>query len=424
MKLHKLNLVNFRGFKKEEIKFHPEATLFIGVNGAGKTTCLDAIVIFLSHLISAIRQKRGTLQIKLKDISIGKKNSALHFTTAEPEFVWTSVKHAHPSEQGTSQIVGISDYSFVDYKKSLLQNLDTNGYQSNIPVFAFYSTNRAVLDIPLRIRKKHEFQLLEAYDGALQSAVNFRSFFEWFRNREDLENEIKIAAYDSKIDLLITDPQLEAVRKAIQIFIPGFSELKVKRNPLRMIVKKEGKELEIGQLSDGEKCTLALVGDLARRLSISNPSSKNPLEGEGIVLIDEIELHLHPKWQRDLVGNLRSAFPNVQFILTTHSPQAVGELPHECIRLLSKDEMGNLSCITPNQTLGLTTNEILEEIMDAPVLDKWTQEKTSALYRLIDEEKWIEADVMLNLLLERNGWTPELRKAEALMGMMKSGFND
>jgi hypothetical protein len=128
--------------------------------------------------------------------------------------------------------------------------------------------------------------------------------------------------------------------------------------------------------------------------------------------------------QRDLVGNLRSAFPNVQFILTTHSPQAVGELPHECIRLLSKDEMGNLSCITPNQTLGLTTNEILEEIMDAPVLDKWTQEKTSALYRLIDEEKWIEADVMLNLLLERNGWTPELRKAEALMGMMKSGFND
>jgi predicted ATP-binding protein involved in virulence len=312
----------------------------------------------------------------------------------------------------------------VDYKKSLLQNLDTNGYQSNIPVFAFYSTNRAVLDIPLRIRKKHEFQLLEAYDGALQSAVNFRSFFEWFRNREDLENEIKIAAYDSKIDLLITDPQLEAVRKAIQIFIPGFSELKVKRNPLRMIVKKEGKELEIGQLSDGEKCTLALVGDLARRLSISNPSSKNPLEGEGIVLIDEIELHLHPKWQRDLVGNLRSAFPNVQFILTTHSPQAVGELPNECIRLLSKDEMGNLSCITPNQTLGLTTNEILEEIMDAPVLDKWTQEKTSALYRLIDEEKWIEADVMLNLLLERNGWTPELRKAEALMGMMKSGFND
>jgi hypothetical protein len=74
--------------------------------------------------------------------------------------------------------------------------------------------------------------------------------------------------------------------------------------------------------------------------------------------------------------------------------------------------------------LGLTTNESLEEIMDAPVLDKWTQEKTSALYRLIDEEKWIEADVMLNLLLERNGWTPELRKAEALMGMMKSGFND
>ena len=84
-----------------------------------------------------------------------------------------------------------------------------------------------------------------------------------------------------------------------------------------------------------KKSLLALVGDIARRLILANPSLENPLYGEGIVLIDEIELHLHPKWQREVINKLREVFPNIQFILTTHSPQVISEISRECLHILS-----------------------------------------------------------------------------------------
>lgn len=71
---------------------------------------------------------------------------------------------------------------------------------------------------------------------------------------------------------------------------------------------------------------MALLGDLARRIAIANPYRENPMEGEGIVLIDEIELHMHPSWQRRILGVLKQLFPNVQFIITTHSPQVLGSV--------------------------------------------------------------------------------------------------
>ena len=96
-----------------------------------------------------------------------------------------------------------------------------------------------------------------------------------------------------------------------------------------MTVSKNGMEQNVNQLSDGEKCTLALFGDLARRISIANPHMQNPLEGKGIVLIDEIELHMHPSWQRKVLTTLKSVFPNIQFIITTHSPQILGGVDDE-----------------------------------------------------------------------------------------------
>lgn len=90
--------------------------------------------------------------------------------------------------------------------------------------------------------------------------------------------------------------------------LDNVSDLKVKRSPLRMTVKKNGLEMRVDNLSDGEKCTLALFGDLARRIALANPSRSNPLEGEGIVLIDEIELHMHPSWQRKILGALKVLF--------------------------------------------------------------------------------------------------------------------
>jgi predicted ATP-binding protein involved in virulence len=105
-----------------------------------------------------------------------------------------------------------------------------------------------------------------------------------------------------------------------------------------MTITKQGQELIINQLSDGEKCLLAMVGDLARRLAIANPSLPDPLQGSGVVLIDEIELHLHPKWQREIIPALTRTFPNCQFIVTTHSPQVISQVKPEGIYILERTD--------------------------------------------------------------------------------------
>src|SRR5690606_16357245 len=103
----------------------------------------------------------------------------------------------------------------------------------------------------------------------------------------------------------------------------------------RLLIDRKGVALPVRQLSDGERGSLALVLDLTRRLSQANPGLDDPAaNGPGVVLIDEIDLHLHPKWQRDIVGNLPNAFPNLQFIATTHSPQVIGEVEHDRIQVM------------------------------------------------------------------------------------------
>ena len=107
---------------------------------------------------------------------------------------------------------------------------------------------------------------------------------------------------------------------------------------LRLVVSKRGQQLDLTQLSDGERSLLAMMMDLCRRLSLANPELNDPLQGAGVVLIDEIELHLHPKWQREIVEKLRRTFPRIQFVLTTHSPFLIQSLRDgELIRLDQED---------------------------------------------------------------------------------------
>ena len=108
---------------------------------------------------------------------------------------------------------------------------------------------------------------------------------------------------------------MEAVRETIKRFLPDFTNLSVRRNPLRMEVTKKNKIVTVNQLSDGEKCLIAMLGDLARRMAIANPQNPYPLTGTGVIIIDEIDLHLHPQWQRFVVPKLLEVFPNCQFFI-------------------------------------------------------------------------------------------------------------
>lgn len=211
--------------------------------------------------------------------------------------------------------------------------------RNNMPIYALYGVNRYVAD---RINNKLErddklFGKLEAWRDTFDPTINFQLFFEWFRGRQELENSRKVE------EETFFDSQLSAVRNAIlRILDNDFSDIKIKisEEDAQMVAIKHNTELSIAQLSEGEKCILAMTGDLARKLAIANPSRENPLEGEGIVLIDEVDLHLHPSWQGRIMPLLFRTFPNVQFIVTTHSPKVLSEITDEAqiFEIYQKDD--------------------------------------------------------------------------------------
>ncbi len=213
---------------------------------------------------------------------------------------------------------------------------------------------------------------------------------------------------------LYIDRQLGAVRKAVENILDGYSQLRVRRSPLRMTILKNGEELIINQLSGGEKCLIALVGDLARRLAIANPCLDNPLDGNGIVLIDEIDLHLHPIWQREIVPKLKQTFPNCQFLLTTHSPQILSHVSPAGIFGLKRAN-GRTEMVRPEASYGLDSNRILEDIMGVPERPIEIKQKLSELFIVINKGDIVKAREIMNNMLEQIGDDPELTKAEVLI---------
>ena len=202
---------------------------------------------------------------------------------------------------------------------------------------------------------------------------------------------------------------MKSVRTAVEAMLGNqYSDLKVKRSPLSLKVKKGNKDISVDQLSDGEKCTIAMFGDLARRIALANPNKENPLEGEGIVLIDEIELHLHPSWQRRVLNVLKSTFPNIQFIITTHSPQILGEADdtYNVLRIYT-DSNDRLS-VSENSVYGKDSNGILKQMdtLERPEVVKMMFDK---FYEYIDSKQFDMAQNLLEDIEEKIGENdPEL----------------
>lgn len=323
MHIDKLAIDNFRAKQNLEMKFGKRLTLLVGENGSGKTTVLDAISIGLGSVLTYLPKVSG-ISFKASDLRQF-NNHPLPYTRIRIEtddyLVWDRTFRRDKSKKTTEEIP--SAVGLTRLKRYLDENIINpfnEGQEYQLPVFSYYGVSRALLNDPLRRRgfpKTH--QRFEAMENALNAASRFKSAFVWFYNKENEENRVQKEkkSFDFKL------PELEAVRRAIKRIFPDISEPHILVRPLRFAVKMNQEVLDIMQLSDGYKTLLSLVIDLSSRMALANPQMKNPLDAPAIVLIDEIDLHLHPEWQRRVVGDLLSAFPNTQFILTTHSPYIV-----------------------------------------------------------------------------------------------------
>ena len=418
MHIRNLTLAGFRGAQHLELELHENLNVFVGMNGAGKTTILDASAILLSWLVNRIISLRGSGRpIVEAEIRNGYPYSTLEITLDHEGAAWcwklAKARKGHGSKNSVSVLVTASELA-----RQFRSAITDKAENVNLPLFAYYPVNRAVVDIPLRIRGKQGFDLLSAYDGALSGGAGFRTFFKWFREREDLENEARRDAQSLFADASaagFSDLQLEAVRNALTSFMPEFENLTVRRNPLRMEVVKEGERLLINQLSDGEKCLMALIGDLARRMAILNPLRDNPLHGKGIILIDEIDLHLHPKWQRMAITKLVRVFPNCQLLITTHSPHIITHVKPENLFLLSMED-NELASNPPTESYGKTIERVLEDLMGLETTrPDVVQKDLRELYEKIDSDDFEKARELIEKLEKQIGEDSELVKAKVLI---------
>ncbi|MEO5726576.1 MAG: AAA family ATPase, partial [Byssovorax sp.] len=214
------------------------------------------------------------------------------------------------------------------------------------------------------------------------------------------------------------NPRLEVVRRAVQLFLGAigagsgrFSEFRIERfgedHPAPkgarkegvLIVEKDGTPLRIEQLSEGEKNTILLVSDLARRFSEANPGREDPLTGSGVVLIDEIDAHLHPGWQRGFLPALEATFPGCQFIVSTHSPQVLSRVPRGHVFIFENFQRLD---IMP-YTYGRDSSSILRELMAFPEHPRDVAEKIRAAAELLDAERFGEARAALEALADLLG---------------------
>ncbi|RLC07498.1 MAG: ATP-binding protein [Deltaproteobacteria bacterium] len=408
MRIKKMNISNFRCIHELELNFHERMNIFVGINGSGKSSILNCLSLLLLQLFMRINIEEEGRSFTENDITVGEsltKNSikiSWHLRNTAEDVEWCMTKDLGRKKTK----LYIDELDKLDEK--ILDELDQ--YEDfDLPIGVYYPVNRYVIDIPLQIQEDETEQRSAAYQTLLSGRNGFSSFFKWFRNREDLENEKRIYQSDYR------DRQLEAVRMATESFLPGFQNLRVRRSPLRMTVQKGAEEMTVNQLSDGEKCLLAMIGDLARRLAIANPSLSNPLHGKGVVMIDEVDLHLHPSWQRMIVPLLESTFPNCQFVLTTHSAQILSHVREpESIFLLKFTDEG-IQARHPESVYGLDSNRILEDLMEVPERPGEIKILIEKLFDTIDRKDLKNARNQLNGLKQSIGTDPQLTKAEVLI---------
>lgn len=419
MRLNSLQVENYRGFEELDLAFEPDVTVLIGVNGAGKTSLLDAIAMMLAFVASTIQiGLPGPSLMSLDDLHVG-KTSGLISLSAEifgtPITLGTKVQHPVLGPEKRNTMDGMMD---ALHPLGATHPRKPKTYDS--PLAIYFPTNRSVFDVSshvgIRRNDKERESVFDAHDRALAiGASNFRGFFEWFREEEDIYNE-QMALSDAERPAPEELSKLPSVRRAIERLFPGARELRVERRSQRMTLLHRGVRVDVAQLSDGERCLVAMAGDLARRMVLAAAPTSDPLSVPVVVLIDEIELHLHPGLQRQIIPRLRSIFPNAQWIVSTHSPQVLSSVRSTNVRLLENFKLVELN----RGTWQRDTNRILEAAFGDPGRPPEVARKLNELRNAVDEEKNDDARRLISELRSMvEGEDPDVFFYEQLLGLQE-----
>lgn len=393
MKIKEISIKNFRCYENLNISLDNKYTLLIGSNGAGKTTILDAISIALGGYVSYFdRSNYGIIKDDslYKMYELGSKVERTHqFPVCikvvgeiqESEAEW---ERALKNERGRTSNVNLKD--ITKYANFISKKVSNGDKDLILPIIAYYGTGRLWMQKRDKKNQKSDYRIsrLKGYVDCLSPISNEKLMLKWF------EEMTYIKLQEGKII-----PELEVVEKAVSQCYKSIDNnienvniyFDVKSKELEIVTKYNNHEIEklpLRLLSDGIKSTLSMVADIAYRMAILNPQLLGDIieKTPGIILIDEIDMHLHPAWQKKIINDLCRIFPSVQFILTTHSPTVLSNVYAEHIRILSTTNVEK----PQNTTYGRDIDAVIREIMGTNTKPEEITNLIEDIYTDIDNE--------------------------------------
>ena len=412
MRVTSLELTNLRAIETAKFQFQPRINLIAGVNGVGKSSVLDALRVSLSAVVKQANGLRSRVEaFTLDDIRVGSAmllvQCNVQIGSTEHNYVIHKPRETNVPEKVAGkprmQVVDTPAISsFLGYTSQIAMGNEPGGR----PLAVIFSTNRAVPSDRAPRKGVASGGPAAAFGDAFAiRELQLGVITAWMRAQEALRSEHSLAAR-----------ALVAVEEAVSRFLPEFSNLRVNDDGKSLLIDRGSSTVAVRQMSDGERGTLALVLDLTRRLFQANPEMDDPVaEAEVVVLIDEIDLHLHPVWQRQIVQKLTATFPNCQFIATTHSPQVIGEVEHNQIHIMSNGEV-----YSPAHSFGVDSSRVVEEIMDADPRTKEVQRALSDVSSEISKQQYDEARSRLTELVDRLGENdPEIIRIATLLDFLE-----
>ncbi|OBQ01923.1 AAA family ATPase [Anabaena sp. AL09] len=437
MHIQKVIIKNFRCFEHLEVNLDPDINIFVGNNGSGKSALLDAIAAamypYVAEIQKIVNKEQEVSPVLQRDLPVKQNSSEQRnhpeftlSTTSLPE--WTIIYKDPPIENDVDDkkrrkssmlLVSHTSRALQEGTKKLyselLYNCDTLRYDktSEFSVIAYYQSNRNLTNIAdIENISNQSFDRFDTLKKAFNATANFTDLVNWFfvreyeelregRNRKDINFELSV---------------LKQVRNAISTIIaPNARVYFSGATSAKLMVEwtmetGEKRELLLSQLSAGYRNMLALVMDFARRLAQANPYMENPLAAEAILMIDELDLHLHPTWQQKIIPDLKKVFPNTQIIATTHSPEVVTTVKQNQVKILEDYQIKEC----PSPTRGMKSSDIVRYVLGLSDLRPDTEESRTLtqLFEAIDNGQLEEAKRLRKELQDWESYDPDMTRVD------------
>lgn len=424
MQLKQLNLKNFRCYKNLSLTFHAKLTVLVAVNGEGKTTILDALRIGFWPFVSQFDLARTTYNDPANTLTIDDVRLVQMTEQADQFQAMNQMLRQLPSQIQLECEFNKKAYAWMRLRKSEAKNSQTlegegckvikslakelqekirdpQASLQSLPLFGYYGTGRLWSHKRITSSKKTGDEINKnirtfAYQDCLDPASSFRQFEEWFSQvfKVAREQQIKALEQDKKLKLEETGAYqlIQVVQTTVNhILAPlGWHSLAYSEQLDQSLILQHAKQgvLKVSQLSDGIKNMLGMVADIAYRCVQLNShlGLQAAEQTSGVIMIDEVDMHLHPQWQQSVLGSLINAFPNLQFVVTTHSPQVLTTVASESIRIFKDGEVYS----APKGSQGAEASRLLTRIFGVaarPPLQKNTQ-KLEEYAQLVYADQW------------------------------------